>query len=143
MMVRSTLIPSLLSALLLTIPEGSAAAEQRVVWIKKADCAWLVKHEPAPDIAYQPGVDVHGRPVAPADLDASSLRLPERTRIAITVDLQERFGIPTNSALFEGEVAVGEVVVEGDRITFNGEPLYDPEIRALAEGCRRSEADRR
>ncbi|WP_119458623.1 hypothetical protein [Rhodospirillaceae bacterium SYSU D60014] len=141
MMARSALISSLLSVLLLTIAEGSAAAEQRVVWIKKADCAWLVKHEPAPDTAYQPGVDVEGRPVAPADLDAQRLQLPERTRIAITVDLQDRFGIPANSALFEGEVAVGEVVVRGDQITFNGEPLYDPEIRALAEGCRRSAPD--
>lgn len=142
MMARSALISPLLSILLLTIAEGSAA-EQRILRITKADCAWLVKHEPAPDTAYQPGVDVHGRPVVPADLDAQPLRLPERTEIEITVDLQDRFGIPANSALFEGEVAVGRVVVEGDQITFNGQPLYDSEIRVLAEGCRRSMPDQR
>lgn len=142
-MARSVLILSLLSILLLTITEGTAATEQRVVEITNADCAWLVKHEPAPDIAYQPGVDVHGRPVMPADLDARRLRLPERVAIEITVDLQERFGIPSDSALFQGEVAVGEVVVEGDRVTFNGQPLYDPELRALAEACRRPIPNRR
>src|SRR5271168_4053724 len=30
-----------------------------------------VQYQPAPDVAYQPGVDVYGRPVAPADLPNS------------------------------------------------------------------------
>lgn len=32
------------------------------------DCQRLIPHTPAPDVAYRPGADVHGRDVAPATL---------------------------------------------------------------------------
>jgi len=43
------------------------AAAQTVV-VDSAACRALTAHQPAPDVAYRPGVDATGRPVAPADL---------------------------------------------------------------------------
>ena len=105
--------------------------------LSRKDCADVVKHRPTPDTEYQPGVDSHGNPVAPADLESgSTIVLPAIIPIFITVDLQERFHIPANSALYEGEAAVGIATVDLDgNVTFNGQPLTDPEADALASAC--------
>lgn len=136
-MARLTRTIRLWPVLLLAALECAVAAEDRIVRVTTTDCEFLVRHRPAPDIAYQPGVDVRNRPVVPADLEAPRLRLPDTIEIPITVDLQKRFGIPSDSALFEAEAEIGRIAVEGDRITFNGRPLRDSELVALAEACRR------
>jgi hypothetical protein len=115
-----------------------AWAEERAIEITRADCNLLVKHVPAPDVEYQPGQDVYGNPVAPADLDGGyQVTLPETILIPITVELQERFGIPANSVLYKGEAEIGvaEVSLDGERVTFNGQELTSPEARALAVAC--------
>jgi hypothetical protein len=116
------------------------AAEPGTVEITRADCSRLVKHVPAPDVAYQPGVDVNGNPVAPADLDGGyQVALPETIFIPITVLLQERFGIPANSVLYKGEALIGVAAVslDGEQVTFNGQPLTSPEAQALSAACQR------
>lgn len=113
-------------------------AEERAIEITRADCARLVKHEPAPDVTYQPGEDVYGRPVAPADLDGGyDLELPSTIRIPITVLLQDRFGIPANSALYKAEAEIGmvEVSLDGRHVTFNGQELTSRDAQALATAC--------
>jgi len=130
-------LPAALFLLFLPLLAGGAAAEDAPLRVAAADCARLVRHVPAPDVAYRPGVDVYGRPVTPADLDAANVTIPETILILITVDLQERFGIPANSILFEGNAGIGVVAVDGDRVTFNGRELTDPETRALAAACQR------
>jgi len=135
-MVQSGPVTLVITAAMLLWCGAAAVAAEPTVRIADATCARLVEHRPAPDVAYQPGVDAHGKPVAPADLPGSgSLVLPEMIRVAITVDLQKRFGIPANSVLFEAEAEVGTVEFQGDRLTFNGQPLGDAEARALAEAC--------
>lgn len=117
---------------------GSAAAQDQAITLTRADCSRLVKHVPAADVDFQPGVDVHGNPVAPADLDGGyQVALPETVRIPITVLLQERFGIPENSVLYKGEAEIGvaEVSLDGERVTFNGQELTSAEARALSAAC--------
>jgi len=132
-------LPAALLLPFLPLLVGGAAAADAPARLAAADCAQLVRHVPAPDVAYRPGVDVHGRPVAPADLDAAEVTIPDTVLVLITLDLQERFGIPANSVLFEGNAGIGVVAVEGDRVTFNGQELTDPEARALAAACQRAE----
>ncbi len=115
-----------------------AAAADGGLRVTEADCARLVKHRPAPGVEYRPGVDVHGRPVAPADLDGGGdLELPEIVSIDITVDIQERFGIPASSTLFKPEAFVGiaEFRFEDERVAFNGTEIGEPEQRALTAAC--------
>lgn len=121
----------------LAFASPSMAAES-VVIISRSDCGRLAVHQPAPDVAYQPGVDARGRPVAPADLPGSNppIAMPDEIAIDITVEIQKRFGIPANSALFKPEARVGTIVVKPDgSATFNGQPLTSPESRALAALC--------
>jgi len=105
--------------------------------ITRRACDWLVEHQAAPDVTYQPGVDVHGRPVAPADLDGgSNLALPEVIYIPLEVLVQDRFGIPANSVLFEAKAQVGTVAVVGNQVYYEGQLLGDADQRALAMACR-------
>ncbi len=116
-------------------PMAGAQAEATVI-ITTADCARLVAHRPAPDVAYRSGVDAHGRPVAPADLDGGiGLELPEDLIIEIEVDLFERFGIPADPANYQSDALIGLVTFENGRFYFNGQPLQNEEEAALAERC--------
>lgn len=125
----------ILIAALFALTAAPAAAD---VAISERDCRQLtVKHEPAPDVTYQPGVDVHGNPVAPADLNGGSqIKLPEVIYIPLEVLIQDRFGIPANSVLYEAKAQVGVVEVRGDKVYYEGQLLNDPETVAVEEACR-------
>jgi hypothetical protein len=105
--------------------------------ISGVDCRRLVQHQPAPGVAYKPGVDARGRAVAPADLNAApQIRVPETITFDAAADLR-RFGIPPSSPLFQPNVHVGRVDVQQDgRVFFNGQRLGNPEIAALEDLCR-------
>ncbi len=129
-----------LAMALVTVPAMAAQnGAGRTVTISKADCSRLTRHVPSPDTAYRPGVDVHGTPVVPADLGgAPQIKLPEDINIAITVEIQDRFGIPATSSLFDPDAYIGNVTVKKDGSTyFNGQPLGGEEQRALAHLCQR------
>jgi hypothetical protein len=106
--------------------------------VTAADCRRLVQAVPAGDVNYRPGLDVYGRPVAPADLDpAPPLGPPERMTVYIDADLR-RFGVPATSPLFEPFVGVGEISFDRNGgVFFNGRPLGGSEQTAIAEICRR------
>ena len=129
------------SVLLLSNP----AAAQTYVTISEADCQRLIRHVPSADVAYQPGVDVRGKAVAPADLGANEpggggdLILPRAVLIPIEVDLFDRFGIPANGVNFEADALIGEVTVDlatGEAF-FNGQPLQSEAEAELAARCQR------
>jgi hypothetical protein len=114
-----------------------AAPANAEIAISRKDCQRLVNHEPAPDVTYQPGVDVHGRPVAPADLGGGQqIQLPDVIYIPIEVLIQDKYGIPANSVLYDATALVGVVAVRGNRVYFEDQELTDPEIAALEQACR-------
>jgi hypothetical protein len=126
----------MLGAITLTFA-GSVSAMAEIA-ISERDCRQLVvKHEPAPDVTYQPGVDVHGNAVAPADLNGGSqLKLPDVIYIPLEVLIQDKYGIPANSVLYEAKAQVGIVAVRGDKVYYEDQLLNDPETVALEEACR-------
>lgn len=81
---------------------GNLQAE--TVSITRQDCSRLIRHQPAPDVAYQPGVDAYGREVAPADLPGSAGQvklLPEVLQFNINinpVDYQTRNALAKQKA---------------------------------------------
>ena len=116
---------------------GWAAPAGAEVAISRRDCERLVNHEQAPDVTYQPGVDVHGRPVAPADLGGGSqIELPDVIYIPIEVLIQDKYGIPANSVLYDATALVGVVAVRGNQVYFEDKLLSDPEVAALEAACR-------
>ena len=120
--------------MLLLLAAGTAAAQPKSVEISAKDCRALVRHRPAADVSYRPGVDVRGREVVPADLNPSPIALPETYTIDITVDLFDRLGIPPGGdAEYEGDIRVGVVeFTEDRRVLFNGRPVTDEAQHELA-----------
>lgn len=77
--------------LLLGLPAYAAAqaeAEPPKVRITKKDCQRVVRYQASADVAYQPGVDVRGNTVTPADVSGGfTVPLPDVFEFNITKDL--------------------------------------------------------
>jgi len=126
------------AALLLAFAAARPAAAQPddtvPLRLTEADCRAVVAHEPAPDVAYTPGVDARGRPVAPADLPGSvRIDVPDEIVIPIQVDMARRLGVPRTR--YEADAYVGTVTVVDGRPYFDGQPLVGVE-QGLAAACR-------
>ena len=107
------------------------------VQIAKRDCQRLVAHLTDPGVAYVPGTDVRGRPVAPADLGGAPRRfVPETVIVDVDVDLQRRFGFPANADSYDVDVDVGKVEIAPDGTArFEGRLLQDEAQTELARRC--------
>ena len=133
--------PSLLAVtagiLALLLLPARSLAEPLTVEITAANCARLVAHQARDDVAYRPGVDVRGRPVAPADADAAPpLALPERYRFHIEVDSADRLGVPADADSYDADIQVGEAeVLKSGRVLLNGQPLQSNQAFELSRLC--------
>lgn len=134
-------IPCLLGALAVW---ASVPADAQTVTITDDDCAKIINYQAPPDVAYQPGVDVNGQPVAPADLNPQPQIGSQPITIDITADLH-KYGVPASSPLLLPGAHLGQITVEdnGQRVLFNGQPLGEAEDKALAEACRKREQQHR
>ncbi len=106
-----------------------AAAQPR---LSPADCDRVVAHVPAPDILFTPGTDVLGRPVVPADLNPPQQVVPPQLGFVLSVDLARRLNLPGG---LKGDLPLGIVTVEGNRLLFNGRPLGNEAEAGLAAAC--------
>ena len=109
------------------------------VVVDEKSCARLTAHRPRDDVAYRPGVDHKGKPVAPADLNSHTIDLPPSYRFELEFrpfdkrldgrSLRQRLGLTT--------LHLGEVVVGRDgRVSFAGQDLYDEETALITDLCR-------
>lgn len=116
-----------------------AFAEDIQIEVSKIDCQRIVKYIPEPDVAYKGGVDVHGRPVAPADINGGNqLQIPDRIFIDLSIpfkDLLKNY----NPKLKNAEVYVGTVEYDltSGSLLYNGQELADPVENAIANECRK------
>lgn len=117
---------------------GAEAANAQLTTVRNADCRQIVYHTPADDVAFVPGVDVSGKPVAPADLNGGhGIAAPEQVTIDIRLDLAQRLGLGDGvaSALIGGEGIVGQVTVNGQDLYWNGALLPRDNQAELLEAC--------
>lgn len=126
-------------AVLLLSPCLANAAHEAAV--DPALCRALIKHVPDADVAYQPGVDVHGNPVAPADLPgAPQMQLPDQIKIPLTLNLAKTLNLNTSAYPYRQlgtgtEAQLGTLTVEGDHVLFNGQPISDAQQDKLSVLC--------
>jgi hypothetical protein len=121
---------------ILTMGQVKQPALPDALVITRKDCADLVRHVPMGDVAYRPGVDVHGRPVVAADL-TPRLDVPAQVDIDIIVRPFHRRGGRGGGTGYSGEGYVGRASVLSDgRAYYNGRPVHDEWQQALATACR-------
>ena len=97
-------------------------------------CKYLVEHKADADVEYQPGIDVHGKPVVGADLDEPVINPPEVISFPITVDAAEYSGLDVPAGV-ETEINIGQITLENKQLKFNGEPLTPKSQQALIALC--------
>jgi hypothetical protein len=111
--------------------------------VSRQDCNRLAKYQQQPGVEYQPGVDAHGRPVAPADIGGgSNIQLPDTIVIPVEVLLRKYAFIPPGSPLRQSKAELGEITVTGDQVFYNGQPLTDQDEAALAAACQEQLPDK-
>ncbi len=130
-------------AALLAGPPASAT----LFTVTAGDCANIVAHTPSDDVAYQPGVDVDGNPVAPADLDSYGRLDLDEDDVVIDIDipLSAVAGVVGDEAAFTangGQIdsfganaSVGTVSFRGGDVYFNGQRISDRQREAIAAAC--------
>ena len=114
--------------------EGAAGDRMRIA---RVDCQQLVQHRPDPGVAYRPGADVRGRPVAPADLPGSGIPLPLPDQVEFDVSFNPLRGT-AGGRFDQTDLHVGRIRYDlrtGD-VTFNGVPLSGPQKDEIAYRCR-------
>jgi hypothetical protein len=122
-------------------PPGGVAAAPNGGWVMSSQiCATLPGAAPnnatsaVPSAEYQPGVDVNGNAVAPADLPAApAVPSVENFPIEINQRLARNFNLPPGG---KAKALLGYVTVRDNQAYFNGQPLNADQTSALAEACR-------
>jgi hypothetical protein len=106
----------------------------------------LVRHHPAGGTNYQPGVDVHGKYVAPADLPDSQTNysLPDRVTFDLKINPMmygqvgqspSAAGKYANTALPVAKVSVD---LKTGQTLLNGRPLEPEQEGVVLDACRKA-----
>lgn len=127
----------------LSVPPGAVERlEQGSVVISPAICTAFAADASVPGAAYQAGIDVNGRKVAPADLPSSAPLELDNFPIEIRKNLDGVFGVPPAGGAFGAKAILGYVTVRGDQAFFNGKALSTDQNAALIAACRKVGARR-
>lgn len=88
------------------------------------ECRLLPEHKANASVAYQPGVDVHGKPVVPADLNAAPMDMGRQSVIVpLNIDLAKRLqGSGVQGLNLESTLGFLEIQPNG-RVLYNGQDL--------------------
>jgi hypothetical protein len=134
--------------LVLTIAVQAATAQADSITVTVDGCAPLAEHFPSADVAFEPGVDAIGQPVADADLyDGRALVVDlDDLSIPVEVPIVRTFGVVGDGQLFvarggkvsdfDATVEVGEVTARNGAVYFDGVRLSGPDFAAYAPACR-------
>ncbi len=130
--------PIALFSLLIAIPTLAIAATPPAVDPRL--CQALVKHVPDANVNYQPGVDVRGKSVVPADLPGSpTLQVPSSITVPLTADLFSYLHFDPGTLPFKPgtntAINLGTLEVTGDHVTYNGQPITSDQQDNLAVLC--------
>lgn len=93
------------------------------------ECQLLPIHIANQDVAYKPGVDVRGKPVVPADLNAPTMELPRTIVVPLSVDMADRLQSSVDGLKLEAPLGMVEIHPNG-RVVYNDKDLT-PQVYAL------------
>mgnify|MGYP005644293085 FL=1 len=107
--------------------------------ISKKDCRWLVRHQPAADVAYKPGINSRGHKVASADLNPEQqIKLPPIIAIPLTVPVGDLLKKGTSTQVDGSEVNVGLVTIDrkSGEVQYEGKTLVIGQTDRMVAACR-------
>lgn len=137
--------------LLFVLVAGAAFAQDasQTIRVDTAACRYVTKHIPDADVAYKPGVDVHGKKVVPADITPpTDYHIEDSMYLRLTLDAAKAFGlkvpnIPTvkqgnnpNVPAVMSETVAGYITFKHGKAYLNNKPLDDAGQSQLAVLCR-------
>jgi hypothetical protein len=95
-------------------------------------CAKMADLQTGGDVDYVPNKDVHGRKVAPADLDGTpEVKLSDTVTVAIGTDQLQQLNLPSNIP-YTPYMNLGNVTIKKDgSVYFNGQRLTQPQRQEL------------
>ncbi len=118
----------------------------QTITVSPSPCQALTAHSSRDDVAYEPGVDVSGNAVAPADLNSAEqldLGADHEYWLPIELPLKNVLNIATTdtlNAIRDSNIGVGSVIVKNGQAYFNGEPLGDAQYHSIAVECEKQQA---
>ena len=95
-------------------------------------CQIVERHVPANDVAYQAGVDVYGRSVVPADLNAAPSILPKIIKVPLSIDLAKRMNLLVDGLQMEAPLGMLEIYPDG-RVRYNDQDWTAPVMTLCGE----------
>ncbi len=96
-------------------------------------CGVLSEYEPQAGVEYQPGVDILGNPVAPADLNEFPDTSYQTIVVPIEIDLIERFGLDVPDGVeLKPKIADLEIHRDG-HVEYQGHDISDQAYRLCVE----------
>ena len=142
---------SLIGASQLLLVAATAAAQapppgvvDQSLYVTRQDCRNLVAHHPDADVEYKPGVDVHGKYVAPADLPGQTdFKLPDKIEFDLRLNplayAPQQGNVPSG-ALQNTGTNIGHVEVDllSGQAKLNGNSLDGEQTRIVTEACRKA-----
>lgn len=121
--------------------EGPLAGVVHEVSVSLEDCRRLVDHVPSADVAYQPGVDVDGNAVVPAEgpegeQPLGRIQVPDEIVIDFGYDFAGAYGIPdTGLETATANILTVQYDLAAGALTVNGKPLKKADSRAVVKAC--------
>jgi hypothetical protein len=121
---RTSRVMTILLLLLFSLPTFAEEVRQDML------CA---VYKPPENVAYQPGVDVHGNPVVPADLNDRSDMAPDVVQVPVTIDLAQRFDKDWAQGM-EMATEMAMIEIHKDGLVLFNEKDITMEVAAFCEG---------
>jgi hypothetical protein len=116
----------------LALPTHAAMLTQDV-------CSKLARHEASGNVDYQPSVTARGVSTVKAYVRKRNDRSRLPAAVDISVLLQDRYAIPSNPKLFNGEIPVSRFFVRSDGVVnYAGQPVDSDDQQAVSAICRRA-----
>jgi len=107
--------------------------------VHPALCTSVTHHIADANVAYVPGLDLHGNKVAPADLPGyPNFEMPVRVKVPLTLSLVRALNLknyPYDKFGKGTEIYIGELEIEGRSVLLDGVPLTDPQQEKLSVLC--------
>jgi hypothetical protein len=123
-------------------PQAEPVDQQ--LYVTRQDCKQLVAHHADASVEYKPGVDVHGKYVAPADLPGQeTFKLPDKIEFDLKLNplaYAPSQGNAPSGALSNTNVNLGHVEVDllSGQAKLNGHALDGEQTRLVTEACRKA-----